>query len=69
MGLSVNAANIDSYAHVEQSGSDVKVQVDTSGTGNFSGGSHDAATLQGYGTINADIVRIAFQNMEHQVAV
>jgi hypothetical protein len=48
--LSVNAANIDSYVHAAQSGSDVKIQVDTSGTGNFGGGTHDAATPQNYGT-------------------
>jgi hypothetical protein len=45
------------------------VQVDTTGAGNFSGNTHDVATLVGYGTSNADIVNMVFKNTDHTMTV
>ena len=67
-GAAADGSNIERYVHLEQNNNNIVVQVDAAGTGNFSGGSHDVAVLQGYGTSNADIVRIAFQGHEHQMS-
>ncbi|WP_441241213.1 T1SS-143 repeat domain-containing protein [Tardiphaga sp. 768_D3_N2_1] len=64
-GVQADGSNINSYVHLAQSGNNVVVQVDTTGTGNFSGTSHDVATLVGYGTSNADIVNMVFKNTDH----
>jgi len=58
--------NINDYVRLTQNGSDILVQVDANGTNNGPVWS-DVTTLQGYGTSNADIVRIAFQGQEHQL--
>ncbi|MBX9777183.1 MAG: type I secretion C-terminal target domain-containing protein [Xanthobacteraceae bacterium] len=59
--------NVDDFVRLEQDGADIKVQVDTSGP---SGGANfvDVAVLAGYGTSNADIVRVAFENQTQQLS-
>lgn len=68
-GVQADGSNINSYVHLAQSGNNVVVQVDTTGTGNFSGNTHDVATLVGYGTSNADIVNMVFKNTDHTMTV
>ncbi|WP_315831151.1 VCBS domain-containing protein [Bradyrhizobium prioriisuperbiae] len=68
-GIKADGSNIDSYVHLSQSGGDVTVQVDTSGSGNFSGGGHDVATLHGYAGSGSDIVNVVFQQAQHQMHV
>jgi hypothetical protein len=59
--------NVDDYVRLEQTGTDVKVSVDTNGA---SGGANfvDVAVLAGYGTSNADIVRVTFENQTQQLS-
>ena len=59
--------NVDDFIRLQESGSDITVQVDTSGP---SGGANfvDVVTLVGYGTSNADIVRAVFSGQEQQLA-
>ncbi|KZD20585.1 DUF5801 repeats-in-toxin domain-containing protein [Tardiphaga robiniae] len=66
-GAAANGSNINDYVKLTQSGSNILVQVDVNGA---TGGAQwaDVATLQGYGTSNADIVKIAFQNIDHQMS-
>ncbi|WP_441276863.1 T1SS-143 repeat domain-containing protein [Tardiphaga sp. 172_B4_N1_3] len=64
-GVAANGSNIGNYVQLTQNGNDLSVKVDTSGTGNFSGNTHDVATLVGYGTSNADIVNMVFKNTDH----
>ena len=64
-GVAANGSNIGNYVQLTQSGNDLSVKVDTTGAGNFSGTSHDVATLVGYGTSNADIVNMVFKNTDH----
>jgi Ca2+-binding RTX toxin-like protein len=67
-GVAANGSNLGNYVQLTQNGSDLSVKVDTSGTGNFSGTSHDVATLVGYGTSNADIVNMVFKNTDHTMS-
>jgi len=50
------------------SDTDVTIKIDQNGPAS---GAHfvDVAMLQGYGTSASDIVRIAFENAEQQIAV
>jgi VCBS repeat-containing protein len=65
-GAAADGSNIGNYVHLTQQGNnDVLIQIDTNGGGNFA----DVATLHSYGTSGADIVRIAFQGVEHQMTV
>ncbi|MGM4961962.1 T1SS-143 repeat domain-containing protein [Tardiphaga sp. 1201_B9_N1_1] len=64
-GVQADGSNINNYVHLTQNGGNVLVQVDTTGAGNFSGNTHDVATLVGYGTSNADIVNMVFKNTDH----
>jgi Ca2+-binding RTX toxin-like protein len=66
-GATANGSNINDYVKLTQTGSDILIQVDTNGT---TGGAQwaDVATLHGYGTSNADIVKIAFQGIDHQMS-
>jgi hypothetical protein len=60
--------NVDDYVKVTQNGADVTVSVDTDGVA--SGANFvDIAVLAGFGTSNADIVRVAFENQTQQVVV
>ncbi|WP_441227843.1 T1SS-143 repeat domain-containing protein [Tardiphaga sp. 20_F10_N6_6] len=68
-GLQADGSNINNYVHLTQNGGNVLVQVDTTGAGNFSGNTHDVATLVGYGTSNADIVNMVFKNTDHTMTV
>jgi Ca2+-binding RTX toxin-like protein len=68
-GVAANGSNINNYVHLTQNGGNVLVQVDTTGAGNFSGNTHDVATLVGYGTSNADIVNMVFKNTDHSMTV
>jgi T1SS-143 domain-containing protein len=58
---------VGDFIRLEQSGADIKVQVDTNGP---SGGANfvDVAVLAGYGTSNADIVRVVFENQTQQLS-
>jgi T1SS-143 domain-containing protein len=66
-GAAANGSNINDYVKLTQTGTDILVQVDVNGT---AGGSSftDVALLSGYGTSNADLVRIAFQGHEQQLS-
>ncbi|SEI23750.1 VCBS domain-containing protein [Tardiphaga sp. OK245] len=68
-GVQADGSNINNYVHLTQNGGNVLVQVDTTGAGNFSGNTHDVATLVGYGTSNADIVNMVFKNTDHTMTV
>ena len=68
-GSQAASTNLADYVRVEQQGNDVKIQIDAAGHGDFGSHNGEVATLVGYGTSNADIVRVAFQNVEHQIAV
>ncbi|MGM4918884.1 T1SS-143 repeat domain-containing protein [Tardiphaga sp. 813_E8_N1_3] len=68
-GVQADGSNINNYVHLTQNGGNVLVQVDTTGAGNFSGNTHDVATLVGYGTSNADIVNMVFKNTDHSMTV
>ena len=59
--------SVDDFVQLEQSGADVQVQVDSNGP---SGGANfvDVAVLSGYGTSNADIVRVVFENQTQQLS-
>lgn len=65
-GAAADGSNINNYVKLTQTGSDILIQVDTNGT---TGGAQwaNVATLHGYGTSNADIVKIAFQGIDHQM--
>ena len=67
-GVAADGSNIGHYVQLTQTGSDLSVKVDTTGTGNFSGNTHDIATLVGYGTSNADIVNMVFKNQDHTMS-
>jgi hypothetical protein len=56
------------FVRLQQSGSNVTVQVDVNGT---DGGANwaDVATLVGYGTSNADLVKVAFESADHTLTV
>ena len=62
-------ANIANYVNFAVSGNNLTLQVDTSGSGSFGGGSHDVATLVGYAASNQHIVDVVFASHDHQVAV
>lgn len=51
------------------SGNDPVLQIDTSGNGNFGGGTHDVATLTGYGVSGTQIVNVVFNSHDHNVAL
>ena len=53
-------ANVSNYVNFAKSGSDLVLQVDTTGSGAFSGGAHDVATLAGYAVSNQHIVDLVF---------
>ena len=55
------------FVRAVQTGTNVTVQVDLNGA---TGGANfvDVAVLAGYGTSNADIVRVAFESQTHQVS-
>ena len=61
-------SNLSDFVNVIENGSDVTIQIDQNGPAS---GAHfvDVAVLQGYGTSASDIVRIAFENAEQQIAV
>jgi T1SS-143 domain-containing protein len=61
-------SNLSDFVNVLQDGSDVTIQIDQNGPAS---GAHfvDVAVLQGYGSSASDIVRIAFESAEYQVAV
>ncbi|WP_157223912.1 Ig-like domain-containing protein [Afipia broomeae] len=62
------SSNVENFVHLAQSGNDVTVQVDTTGQGNFAGGSHDVAVLAGFaGTSHGDIINATFASTEHQL--
>ncbi|WP_425994501.1 Ig-like domain-containing protein [Afipia sp. DC4300-2b1] len=62
------SSNVEKFIHLAQSGNDVTVQVDTTGQGNFAGGSHDVAVLAGFaGTSHGDIINATFAGTEHQL--
>ena len=63
------SASINNYLHFATNGSDLVLQVDTSGGSAFSGGSHDVVTLANYAVSNQHIVDVVFNNHDHQVAV
>ena len=66
----VFAPNSDAskFVNLAQSGNDITVQVDTTGQGNFTGGSHDVAVLAGFaGTSHGDIINATFAGTEHQL--
>jgi hypothetical protein len=66
----INDGNISSYIHLTQIGSNIIIQVDTAGTGTFTGGSHDVATLVGIGTTGAtDPVRVHFSGHDHGLMI
>lgn len=61
-------ADVDKFVHLAQSGNDITVQVDTTGQGNFAGGSHDVAVLANFaGTSHSDIINATFAGTEHQL--
>jgi hypothetical protein len=62
-------ANVRNYVNFAKSGSDLVLQVDTTGSGAFSGGAHDVATLAGYAVSNQHIVDVVFNSHDHQIAV
>ncbi len=64
-----DSASINNYLHFATNGSDLVLQVDTSGGSAFSGGSHDVVTLANYAVSNQHIVDVVFNNHDHQVAV
>jgi Ca2+-binding RTX toxin-like protein len=53
------------FVQLLQSGNDLIVRVDQGGTGTFTAGATDVATLVGIGTSGADIVRVVFESAEH----
>ncbi len=61
-------SNLSDFVNVFENGTDVTIQIDQNGPAS---GAHfvDVAVLQGYGTSASDIVRIAFENAEQQIAV
>ncbi len=61
-------SQVSDFVNVLENGSDVTIQVDVNGPAS---GAHfvDVAVLHGYGTSASDIVRIAFENVEQQIAV
>jgi hypothetical protein len=63
-----DGSNIGNYVQLTQTANDIQIQVDTTGHGTFAAGASDVATLHGYGTSGADLVRIVFQNVEHAIA-
>ena len=67
--VGADSANISHYVNFATSGNDLVLQVDTTGSSSFSGGSHDVATLAGYAVSNQHIVDVVFNNHAHQVAV
>ena len=62
----INDGNMSSYLHLLEVGSNIVVQVDTTGSGNFTGGTHDVATLVGIATAgNTDPVHVYFSGHVH----
>ena len=55
---------ISGFVRALQSGSSIVVQVDTNGGANSFA---DVATLTGYGTNSADLVRVTFEGLNHVV--
>jgi Ca2+-binding RTX toxin-like protein len=68
-GTGINDGNMSSYLHLVESGSNIIVQVDTAGGGNFTGGTHDVATLVGVATAGSDPVRVSFGGHDHGMIV
>jgi T1SS-143 domain-containing protein len=66
-GLKADGSNLDAYVHLAQNGADAVLQVDVTGSGQFGGGGHDVALLQGYAAGGAAAVNLVFQNAEHQL--
>ena len=65
-GTGINDGNMSSYLHLLESESNIVVQVDTIGSGNFTSGTHDVATLVGIATSgNTDPVRVFFSGHDH----
>ena len=64
-----DSGSIANYVHFATSGNDLLLQVDTSGSGAFSGGSHDVVQLAAYAVSNQHIVDVVFNGHDHQVAV
>ncbi len=71
LGTAQSAADtaIANYVQLAIAGNDIVLQVDTSGHGAFSGGSHDVVTLANYAVSNPHIVDVVFNNHDHQVTV
>ena len=62
----INDGNMSSYLHLLEVGSNIVVQVDTTGSGNFSGGTHDVAMLVGIATAGStDPVHVYFSGHVH----
>ena len=61
----INDSNMCGYIHLLESGSNIVVQVDTAGNGEFSGGTHDVVALVGINPVGADPVRIFFGGHDH----
>ena len=61
-------SQMSDFVNVIENGSDVTIQIDQNGPAS---GAHfvDVAVLHGYGSSGSDIVRIAFENVEQQIAV
>uniref|UniRef100_UPI000E651E1B calcium-binding protein n=1 Tax=Dongia deserti TaxID=2268030 RepID=UPI000E651E1B len=58
--------DLTGFVRLQQSGSDIVVQVDTDGGGD---GFQTVATLVNYGTAGADPVRLTFESADHALAV
>jgi hypothetical protein len=62
----VTGQPVSDFVRGVQSGSSITLQVDIDGGGNSF---VDVATLTGYGTNNADLVRIRFEGADHVLQV
>jgi hypothetical protein len=67
-GTAVNDGNFANYVHLLESGSDVILQVDLSGTGTFAA-ANNVATLVGVATPGIDPVRVHFSGQDHSLLV
>jgi len=61
------SSNIDNFIKVTDTGANAVVQIDATGTGNFTSAGN-VATLTGYGTVG-NIVSVYLEGAEHQVQV
>jgi T1SS-143 domain-containing protein len=61
------SSNIDNFIKVTDTGANALVQIDATGTGNFTSAGN-VATLTGYGTVG-NIVSVYLEGAEHQVQV